>query len=74
MSAQIIPIKGEHQSAKSLLAEVMSDDTVTSIVGYAFDDQGNCRPFCFGIGIDQISMVSVHAAKWAMEAMDEEID
>lgn len=47
--SKIVPLHGKHQSVKSLLAEMMGDDEITSVVIMGFTDDGNTKFAHYGV-------------------------
>jgi len=70
--ADIIPITGEHQSVKSLLGSIMNDNELTTVIVYAFKENGACKFGHFEATVDQFALVSVAAAKIAQDSMFDE--
>jgi hypothetical protein len=55
VSNKIVPIGGQHQSARSLLAEVMNDEELDSVVLVAFLKDGTPVPTWYGTTMANMS-------------------
>lgn len=57
--ATIVPIRGEHQSAQSLLAELATTPGIRGVAVVTFDDDKNVGYAYFETSADELALASI---------------
>lgn len=68
---KIVPLGGKHRSARSLLAEIMNDEDVETVVVYAFSKDGLLKCAQFGMTVRNMAWAAVDLMHWSQEKADD---